>query len=148
MQRRIVSGLFRNGHNCAQGRVAPRRRNYWRARELPELLHGIIALGKSVILTASGHRVASGTWQDITIDPYILSGLNGIYRDYLYGIYRAGKLTSIIFASIFERFWLKLKSLVQKFSETIQVRTPKNYMRTTESIFLGYARAFFHQSNS
>ena len=88
-----------------QGRVAPRRRNYWRAREVPELLHGIIGLGKSVILTDSGHRVASGKSQDMTIEPYILVGLNGIYRDYLYGIYRAGKLIKSLTATISAQFF-------------------------------------------
>ena len=72
------------------------------------MLYGIIGLGKSVILTASGHRVASGTSQDMTIDPYLLVGLNGIYRDYLYGIYRAEKSIKLKTAIISAQFLTKV----------------------------------------
>ena len=85
-------GLFRKGHNCAQSCVGTRRRSYCRARENPEQLHGNIALGMSVILTESGHRVYSGRAQNITIDLYLLSGEDGIHRDYHYGILQSRKI--------------------------------------------------------
>ena len=56
------------------------------------MLHGIIGLGKSVILTAPGHRVASGTSRGMTIDPYLLVGLNTNAQWYLYEIYSTGKV--------------------------------------------------------
>ena len=107
-------GLFRKGHNCAQSCVWARRRSYCRARENPELLHGNLGLGKSVIITASGHRVASERSQDITIDSYIPSGMNGIYREYHYGIYRAGKLTSNYLCFHFWAFLTKVKKFSSK----------------------------------
>ena len=71
------------------------------------MLHEIIGLGKSVILTAPGHRVVSGTSQDMTIDPYLLVGLNTNAQWYLYEIYRTGKLikslTAIISVSFLTR---------------------------------------------
>ena len=69
------------------------------------MLHGIIGLGKSVILTASGHRVASGTSQDMTIDPYLLVGLNANAQWYLYEIYRTGKLIKSLTAIISAQFF-------------------------------------------
>ena len=68
------------------------------------MLHGIIGLGKSVILTAPGHRVASGTSQDMTIDPYLLVGLNTNAQWYLYEIYRTGKLIKSLTAIISAQF--------------------------------------------
>ena len=68
------------------------------------MLHEIIGLGKSVILTASGHRVASGTSQDMTIDPYLLVGLNTNAQWYLYEIYRTGKLIKSLTAIISAQF--------------------------------------------
>ena len=50
------------------------------------MLHGIIGPGKSVIMTAPGHRVAAGTSQEMTIDPYILRGLNTNAQWYFYEI--------------------------------------------------------------
>ena len=75
-----------------------------RAREVTEQLYGIIGPGNSVILIASGHRVASRTSQDMPMDPYLSMELNTTTQWYLYENYRTGKLTSIIFASIFELF--------------------------------------------
>ena len=66
--------------------VAPRRLRYSRAREVTEQLYEIIGPGNSVILTDSGHRVYPGRAQNITIELYLLSGEDGIYRDYHYGI--------------------------------------------------------------
>ena len=98
-----------------QSCVAPRRRSYCRARENPELLHGNLGLGKSVIITASGHCVASERSQDITIHPYIPSGMNGIYREYHYGIYRAGKLTSNYLCFHFGAFLTKVTTRTSTF---------------------------------
>ena len=67
------------------------------------MLHEIIGLGKSVILTAPGHRVASGISQDMTIDPYLLLGLNA-NAWYIYEIYRTGKLIKSLTAIISAQF--------------------------------------------
>ena len=95
MQRRIVSGLLAYSVKVIavlQSCVAPRRRSYSRAREVTEQLYEIIGPGNSVILTASGHRVDLGRTQGITIDLYLLSGEDGIYRDYHYGILQSRKI--------------------------------------------------------
>ena len=68
------------------------------------MLYGIIGLGKSVILTAPGHRVASGTSRGMTIDPYLLVGLNTDAQWYLYEIYRTGKLIKSLTAIISAQF--------------------------------------------
>ena len=69
------------------------------------MLHGIIGLGKSVILTAPGHRVAAGTSHEMTIDPYLLVGLNTNAQWYLYEIYRTGKLIKSLTAIISAQFF-------------------------------------------
>ena len=89
MQRRIVSGLSAYSVTVItvlQICVAPRRRSYSRAREVTEQLYEIIGPGNSVILRDSGHRVYPGRAQNITIELYLLSGEDGIHRDYHYGI--------------------------------------------------------------
>ena len=73
-------------------------------REVAEMLHAFIGLGNSVILTASGHRVALRSTQDMTIDPYLLVGLNTNAQWYLYEIYRAGKLMKTLNAVISASF--------------------------------------------
>ena len=92
MQRRIVSGYSVTVITVLQSCVAPRRRSYSRAREVTEQLYEIIGPGDSVILTASGHRVDLGRTQDITMDLYLLSGEDGNYRDYHYGILQSRKM--------------------------------------------------------
>ena len=82
----------------------PRVHSYWRAREVTEMLHGIIGPGKSVILTAPGHRIAAGTSQKMTIDPYLLVGLNTNAQWYVYEIYRTGKLVKSLTAIISAQF--------------------------------------------
>ena len=57
-----------------------------RAREITEQLYEIFGPGNSVILRDSGHRVYPGRAQNITIQLYLLSGEDGIHRDYHYGI--------------------------------------------------------------
>ena len=72
------------------------------------MLHGNIGLGNSVISTASGHRVELITSQDMTIDPYLLVGLNTNAQWYLYEIYRAGKLIKSLTAIISAQFLTKV----------------------------------------
>ena len=68
------------------------------------MLLGIIGPGKSVIMTAPGHRVAAGTSQEMTIDPYLLVGLNTNAQWYFYEIYRTGKVIKSLTAIISAQF--------------------------------------------
>ena len=68
------------------------------------MLLGIIGPGKSVIMTAPGHRVAPATSQEMTIDSYILGGLNTNAQWYFYEIYRTGKVIKSLTAIISAQF--------------------------------------------
>ena len=73
-----MSGLFRNGHECAgmhANAAAARQDVGHNTREVAEMLHAFIGLGNSVILTASGHRIELRSTQHMTIDPYLLVGM-------------------------------------------------------------------------
>ena len=79
-----------------------------RAREVTEQLYGIIGPGNSVILIASGHRVASRTSQDMPMDPYLSMELNTSTQWYLYENYRTGKLIKSLTAIISAQFLTKV----------------------------------------
>ena len=102
-------GLFRKGHNCAAELRRAQTPQLSRAREVTEQLYEIIGPGNSVILTGSGHRVHSGRTQDITIEPYLLSGEDGIYRDYHYGILQSRKIKFNYLCFNFGAFLTKVK---------------------------------------
>ena len=112
----FLSGLFHNGHNCApELRRAQTPLLLPRAGKLPELLHRILGLGNSVISTASGHRVHSGRLQDITLDLYLLSGEDGIYRDYHYGILQSREINFNYLCFNFGAFLTKVNKRTSTF---------------------------------
>ena len=80
-----ITGLFRKGHTVRQGCVGPNA-TASRAREVTETLYEISGPGNSVNLGNSGHRVYPGRAQNNTIQLYLLSGKDGIHRDYHYVI--------------------------------------------------------------
>ena len=79
-------GLFRKGHTVRQSCVGTRRHSFRARGKVTEQLYEIFGPGNSVILRDSGHRVYPGRAQNITIQLYLLSGEDGIHRDYHYGI--------------------------------------------------------------
>ena len=78
-------------------------------RAVTEMLYGIIGPGKSVIMTVPGLRVAAETSQEITIDSYLLGGLNTKAQWYFYEIYRTGKVVKSLTAIISAPFLSKLQ---------------------------------------
>ena len=79
-------GLFRKGLNCAAELRRAQTPQLSRAREITEQLYEIFGPGNSVILRDFGHRVYPGRAQNINIELYLLSGEDGIHRDYHYWI--------------------------------------------------------------
>ena len=81
-----ITGLFRKGHTVRQSCVGPDATAFARAGIVTEQLYDIFGPGNSGILRDSGHRVYPGRAQNITIQLYLLSGEDGIHRDYHYWI--------------------------------------------------------------
>ena len=98
---------------CCRG-AWPRRHSQSRAREVTEQLYGIIGPVNSVILIASGHRVASRTSQDMPMDPYLSMELNTTTQWYLYENYRTGKLIKSLTDIISAQFLTKVKKFSAK----------------------------------
>ena len=85
------------------------RPQQWRAREVAEMILGILGFGKSVIQTASAYRLVPGISQELRTDYYRLGEMITLaYWDF-WNIYRAGKLMKSLIAIISASFLRKLK---------------------------------------
>ena len=111
-----ISGLFRKGLSvrqyCFRLGQTPQLS---RAREITEQLYEIFGPGNSGILRDSGHRVYPGRAQNNTIQLYLLSGKDGIHRDYHYVILQSRNMNFKYLCFNFGPFLTEVTTLTSTF---------------------------------